>query len=128
MTGAQGLGFLVWDCAIRKGYDCMKKKFPQIDMYQTGQNIRRIMQTKGMAVKDVQEYLGLAAPQSIYHWFAGRSLPTVDNLYALSGLFCVPMDALVHGSREDEACLCHHSNDHRLMMYYKKYLELKMAG
>lgn len=106
----------------------MKKKFPQIDMYQTGQNIRRIMQMKGMAVKDVQEYLGLAAPQSIYHWFAGRSLPTVDNLYALSGLFCVPMDALVRGSREDEACLCHHSNDHRLMMYYKKYLELKMAG
>ena len=97
-------------------------------MYQTGQNIRRIMRMKGMAVKDVQEYLGLAAPQSIYHWFAGRSLPTVDNLYALSGLFCVPMDALVRGSREDESCLCHHSNDHRLMMYYKKYLELKMAG
>lgn len=106
----------------------MKKKFPQIDMYQTGQNIRRIMRTKGMTVKDVQEYLGLAAPQSIYHWFAGRSLPTVDNLYALSGLFCIPMDALVCGSRDDELCFCYHSDNLRLMMYYKKYLELKMAG
>lgn len=106
----------------------MKKKFPQIDMYRTGQNIRRVMQMKGMAVRDVQEYLGLAAPQSIYHWFAGRSLPTVDNLYALSGLFCVPMDALVRGSREDESRLCYRLDNHRLMMYYKKYLEFKMAG
>lgn len=97
-------------------------------MYQTGQNIRHIMQMKGMAVKDVQEYLGLAAPQSIYHWFAGRSLPTVDNLYALSGLFCVPMDALVRGSRDDVFCFCYYSSNRRIMMYYKKYLELEMAG
>lgn len=82
----------------------MKRIVPKIDIYKTGQNIKHIMRMKGMTVKDVQEYLGLAAVQSIYHWFAGRSLPTVDNLYALSELFDVPMDVLVWGNREKEFC------------------------
>lgn len=56
---------------------------------------------KGMATKAIQKYLGLVEPQSIYHWFAGRSLPIMDDLYALIGSFCVPMDALVCGSRDD---------------------------
>ncbi len=97
-------------------------------MYLTGQNIKRIMRMKGLTVKDVQEYLGLAAPQSIYHWFAGRSLPTVDNLYALSELFCTSMDALVCGSREKEFHFCDYSTYQRFFLYYKKCLELRTAG
>lgn len=81
-----------------------------------------------MTVKEVQEYLKLAAPQSIYHWFAGKSLPTVDNLYALSELFCVPMDALLCGTREKEFYFYSHSAGRRLMMYYKKCLALYAAG
>ena len=87
---------------ISFGCGRVKKKVPQIDMHKTGQNIKDMMGMKGMTAKDVQEYLGLAAVQSIYHWFAGRSLPTVDNLYALSELLCVPIDALVCGNREKE--------------------------
>lgn len=77
------------------------------------------MYEKGMTVKDVQEYLGLAAPQSIDHWFDGRSLPSVDHLYALSELFCMPMDRLVCGDREafrfsrQPAC-------RRFLLYYEK--------
>ena len=48
----------------------------------------------------MERRLGLATPQSIYHWFDGRSLPTVDNLYALSDLFCVTVDSLIIGNRE----------------------------
>lgn len=106
----------------------MNKKFPRIDIYKTGQNIKRIMQSKKMTVKDIQEYLELAAPQSIYHWFAGRCLPTVDNLYALSELFCVPMDALVRGSREKVFYFCNPPAYQRLFMYYKKCLEYRAAG
>ena len=80
----------------------MRKSFPQIDMYKTGQNIKRIMFEKGMTVKDVQTYLELATPQSVYHWFNGRSLPTVDNLYALSELFCMPMDMLLCGTEKKD--------------------------
>ena len=113
---------------ISLGCGRVKKKVPQIDMHKTGQNIKYMMGMKGMTAKDVQEYLGLAAVQSIYHWFAGRSLPTVDNLYALSELFCVPMDVLVCGSREKEFYFCCHSRYQRYIVYYKKCLELKTAG
>ena len=112
---------------IRKECDWMKK-FPRIDMYNTGQNIKRIMRRKEMTVKDVQEYLGLAAPQSIYHWFAGRSLPTVDNLYALSELFGTPMDALVCGNREKEFHFFEYSPYQRFFLYYKKCLEFSATG
>lgn len=114
--------------AVLSEFSWMKRKAPQIDIHKTGQNIKHIMGMKGLTVKDVQEYLGLAAVQSIYHWFAGRSLPTVDNLYALSELFCVPMDVLVCGNREKEFYFYCHPTYQRLIMYYKKCLELKMAG
>ena len=52
----------------------MRPDFPKIDVHKTGQNIRRIMVGRGMKVRDIQEYLGFSAPQSIYHWFAGKSL------------------------------------------------------
>ena len=78
----------------------MRKKYPHIDAYRTGQNIKRIMRLKGLTVQDIQTYLSLAVPQTIYRWFEGRNLPSVDNLYALSGLFCVPLDALIAGDRE----------------------------
>ena len=103
----------------------MQKNLPKIDMYETGQNIKRIMFEQGMTVKDIQEYLGLAAPQSIYHWFDGRSLPAVDNLYALSELFCMPMDMLVRGDRKENFYICEHTAYRWLRTYYGKFLELR---
>ena len=102
----------------------MQKNLPKIDMYKTGQNIKRIMFEQGMTVKDIQEYLGLAAPQSIYHWFDGRSLPTVDNLYVLSELFGIPIDMLVCGDRKENFYIYERTAYHRLRTYYEKYLEL----
>lgn len=102
----------------------MKRKYPVIDMARTGQKIKRIMQHKGFAVRDIQEFLELSTPQSIYHWFDGRSLPTIDNLYALSELFHLPVDALLIGSRKFE---CKYPNDmcQRTLVYYEKMLGLK---
>ena len=45
----------------------MKRKYPVVDLERTGQNIKRIMQLKGLSVKDVQDFLELSTPQSIYH-------------------------------------------------------------
>ncbi len=78
----------------------MKRTYPVIDMVKTGQKIKRIMQARGLTVKDIQEFLELGTPQGIYHWFDGRSMPTLDNLYALSELFRLPVDALLIGNRE----------------------------
>ena len=59
---------------------------PLIDKKQTGINLRRIMDECGFTVKDVQQYLRLGSIQSVYHWLNGISMPSVDNLYALSYL------------------------------------------
>lgn len=69
--------------------------FPLINKQETGVNLRRIMDMRGIAPKDVQEYLGLGCVQSVYRWIDGVNMPTIDNLYALSELLQVPIDAIV---------------------------------
>ena len=102
----------------------MKRKYPVIDMARTGQNIKHIMQLKGLTVKDVQYFLELSTPQSIYHWFDGRNLPTVDNLYALSELFHMPVDALLIGNRKFES-KCQNEMCQRVLVYYERFLVLQ---
>lgn len=76
------------------------KKYPIVNLQETGQKIKSIMKERGVTVRDIQDYLGLATPQSIYHWFNGRNMPSIDNLYALSELLCVPVDAMLSGNRK----------------------------
>ena len=99
------------------------KKYPVIDMAGTGQNIKRIMRLKGLSVKDIQKFLQLSTPQGIYHWFDGRSLPTVDNLYALSELFELPVDALLVGNRRFD-WRYHRDMNQRVFTYYKRICRL----
>ena len=72
---------------------------PLIDKKKTGINLRRIMDERYLSVKDIQKYLGLGSVQSVYHWLNGLSLPTVDNLYALSYLFKVSIDEMLCGNK-----------------------------
>lgn len=74
--------------------------FPTIDRRATGVNIRRIMDRKNISVKDLQHYLELGSIQSIYHWLNGICLPSLDNLYAMSAYFQMPMDDLICGNSE----------------------------
>ena len=69
--------------------------FPVIDLPATGANIRRLRQTKGLSVRALQQFFGFEEPQAIYKWQRGQSLPTVDNLYALSTLLDVPMNDIL---------------------------------
>lgn len=105
----------------------MKRKYPVIDIKRTGQKIKHIMQMRGMTVKDVQEFLELSTPQSIYHWFDGRNLPTMDNLYALSELFRIPVDALIIGNREFEYGQIEGAAYRRVIIYYEKIMQLKVS-
>ena len=74
--------------------------FPIIDKKQTGINLRRIVEKRGITAKDVQQYLHLGCVQSVYRWFNGQSMPTIDNLYALSELLQVSIDTIVCGNRK----------------------------
>ena len=70
-------------------------KLPVIDMRKTGRNIAMLRERRGISVRQLQIMLGFATPQAIYKWQHGLSLPTVDNLVALSAIFAVPIDALM---------------------------------
>ena len=65
--------------------------FPTINKKETGVNLRRIMDMRGVKPKDIQEYLGFGCVQSVYRWLDGVSMPTVDNLYAISKMLQVPI-------------------------------------
>lgn len=66
--------------------------FPVIDPTATGRNIVRLRKARGLTVKDLQVYFGFEEPRAIYKWQRGETLPSVDNLYALSRILQVPMD------------------------------------
>ncbi len=69
--------------------------FPIIDMAATGRNIQALRVQNGYSVRDVQEYFGFDQPQAIYRWQQGLTLPTVDNLYALSSLLGAPIKEIL---------------------------------
>ncbi|MCF2595263.1 helix-turn-helix transcriptional regulator [Pseudoflavonifractor phocaeensis] len=73
--------------------------FPVIDPVATGENIVRLRKERGLTVRDLQAYFGFEEPRAIYKWQHGTSLPTVDNLYALSALLDVPMDEILVSAR-----------------------------
>ena len=69
--------------------------FPVIDLTATGKNILRLRRERGLSVRDVQRFFNFEEPRAIYKWQSGQSLPSLDNLYALSALLRVSMDVCV---------------------------------
>ena len=100
--------------------------FPTIDKESTGMNLKKLMDQRGLIVKDIQKYLHLGSVQSIYHWLNGTCLPSLDNLYALSQLFQVPMDDIICGNRRiipaEMSSQCK-----RIYTYYTKLNDLLAA-
>lgn len=72
-----------------------KTAFPLIDPAATGENIRRLRLERGLSVRDLQSFFGFEEPRAIYKWQSGESVPSVDNLYALSAVLNVPMDKII---------------------------------
>lgn len=72
-----------------------QRGFPVIDPIATGENIVRLRKERGLSVRDLQAYFGFEEPQAIYKWQWGKSLPSVDNLYALGALLDVPMEEIL---------------------------------
>ena len=68
---------------------------PVVDMKLTGQKISSLRMQRGISVRDLQNMLGFATPQSIYKWQRGETLPTVENLAALACILGVTIDAIV---------------------------------
>ena len=69
--------------------------FQPIDQVKTGIKLKKMLKAAGYDVRDIQEYLHLSCPQSIYRWFKGKILPSVEHLCALSKLLNVHMEDLL---------------------------------
>lgn len=68
---------------------------PVIDMKLTGQRIMILRRQRGISVRELQNLLGFSTPQSIYKWQRGETLPTVENLVALSCTLSVPIEEIL---------------------------------
>lgn len=73
----------------------MTRPYPIIDMEATGRNILLRRLQMGYTALDVQRYLGFSSPQAVYQWQAGKTLPSLDNFYALSVMLNTTVNALV---------------------------------
>ena len=79
------------------------KTYPVLDPMATGQRIKKIRMEKQISVSDICEYMGFENPQAVYKWQRGETLPSVDNLYALSRLFDTSMDNILCEKEEATA-------------------------
>lgn len=69
--------------------------YPILDIKATGERIKQLRISCGLRVEDISEYMGFESAQAVYKWQSGKSLPTVDNLFALSRLFGVSMEDIL---------------------------------
>lgn len=75
--------------------------YPVLDAKATGARIKELRKARHLKVEEVARFMGFESEQAIYKWQRGDSLPTVDNLYALSRLFETSVDDILRGSREE---------------------------
>ncbi|HUM82605.1 MAG TPA: helix-turn-helix domain-containing protein [Lachnospiraceae bacterium] len=66
-----------------------------INQKKTGCRIRKFIFQSPYTIKDVQEAMGFHHPQSIYRWFAGETMPSLDSLLVLCVLLHVKVEDLL---------------------------------
>lgn len=74
--------------------------YPVLDARATGARIKELRKARHLTVEDVAGFMGFESEQAVYKWQRGDSLPTVDNLYALSRLFGTSVDNILRGNKE----------------------------
>lgn len=99
-------------------------QYPVIDKKQTAERLKSFMRYHNLKPADIQSYLGLACVQTVYRWFDGINIPSIDNLYALSQLFGVKVDDMLAGDRKIVSLHIPYKNNSYLLMYYERLEKL----
>lgn len=75
----------------------MKTTFlkPVLDLDATGTKIKTLMKQRGITPRQLQILLNFPYVQTVYNWFAGKNMPTLDNLVILAKVLNVAMDDIV---------------------------------
>lgn len=66
-----------------------------IDVEETCRIIRHLCKEKGYSAAELQAALNLSSIQAVYKWFSGRSIPSIDNLVLIAGLFDKPLNEIL---------------------------------
>ena len=116
-----------------------REGYPNLDLKQSGNLLRYQIRKSGYSVRDIQNYLVLSCPQPVYRWFQGKTLPSVDHLYALSRLLGVHMEIWFTGKLLERSGICfpiwsscaldYLSNDESEHLFYPLVIiEMEMTG
>ena len=99
--------------------------YPLIDVLRTGQRLKEACIKKNIEAKEIKQFLGLAAMQSIHNWFQGKALPSLDNFYALSSYLGTELDSLIvpQGYHQEHEILEDTSFFRRQAVYFGLLLE-----
>ena len=68
---------------------------PVLDLEATGAKIKTLMKQRGITPRQMQLILNFPYVQTIYNWFAGKNMPTIDNLVVLAQVLGVSMDDII---------------------------------
>lgn len=85
-TKGEGLSLFKW-YGKNNGKERIIMEYPTIDLLATGKRINMLRKERKISVGKMKEYLGFNNATSIYRWLRGESLPTLENMYAISLLF-----------------------------------------
>lgn len=66
-----------------------------LDLETTGAKIKTLMKQRGITPRQLQILLDFPYVQTVYNWYAGKNMPTIDNLVVLAQVLGVTMDDIV---------------------------------
>lgn len=95
-------------------------RYPVINLEKTGKNIYKFCRKKGITVNDIRSYMDFSCCQSIYRWFHGQALPTMDNFYALSFLLGISLEVFL----VNDSGITFVPGKEELVFLYRERLEL----
>lgn len=72
---------------------CME--FPVIDLTETGKRIKVLCKKADLKPSEIKKQLCLSCVQTVYKWFSGENIPSIENFYALSLMLGVSMEDLI---------------------------------
>lgn len=74
---------------------------PQIDNTFVGNRIKQLRVENGLKVSDLQSIFGFEAPNAIYNWESGKSIPNICNLIVLRELYELnSIDTILFGEKK----------------------------
>ena len=111
---------------MEKGGVFLQKNKLQIDMKRTGAKIKALCAERDITVKDIQKELYIGAFQSVYDWFSGKTLPSLDNLFRLSKMLNVHMEDMIEVVSEPADNIQQwqkRQSESHLLIYYQRLIQ-----